>query len=366
MADTYTILRSVVELGYHDQREAWPLQTRVSYLFQEKLKKIIEDECKRADSPGLHYSVNLLDLDLGDIAEDELEHVLPLKLAEALRKTLSGELETIRNRPGANGYVLRRTESTLRLLHHFLTTGELPWNADQNYGTVNEWLNELLKNEPSELVRLLRRVAKHETITRLVQQFADAQLAQLITVLEPSEAEFILGYATNLQKAQQQQPLVKDSTAAFREVRWRVIFNYLLIERGSVFNRRMFVKSTIAQLAAHYNMSYAELISQLAAAARTVVEHSGVFASLPKLLLELEFENEEQQPALQLAEHDTSAALVLLSNYLITGALPAASVLSAAGFMQLVAQLPDTASAALAQLLRKTGVYNGVAERYLF
>lgn len=366
MAETYTIFRSVVELGYYDQREAWPLQTRVSYLFQDKLKKIIEEECKRVDSPDLHYSLNLLDLDLGDIAEDELEQVLPQKLAEALRKTLSGELENIRNRSGSNGHVFRRTESTLRLLHHFLITGELPWNADPKYGTADEWLIELIKNEPSELIRLLRRTAKRETITRLVQQFSDAQLTQLVAVLEPTEAAFILGYATNLQKIQQQQPLVKDSTAAFREVRWRVIFNYLLIERGSVFNRRMFVKSTITQLAAHYNISYSELIIQLAAAARTVVEHSGVFASLPKLLLELEFENEEQQAALPNAEHDKPAALSLLSNYLITGALPAASILTATEFMQLVAELPDTQREALAALLRKTGEHTGVIDRYLF
>jgi Contractile injection system tape measure protein len=366
MAETYTIFRSVVELGYYDQREAWPLQTRVSYLFQEKLKQIIEEECKRVDSPDLHYAVNLLDLDLGDIAEDELEQVLPQKLAEALRKTLGGELENIRNRSGSNGHVFRRTESTLRLLHHFLITGELPWNADPKFGTADEWLIELIKNEPSDLVRLLRRTANRETITRLVQQFSDAQLEKLIAVLEPSETVFILGYARNLQKVQQQEPLVKDSTAAFREVRWRVIFNYLLVERGSVFNRRMFVKSTIAQLAAHYNISYSELITQLAAAARTVVEQSGVFASLPQLLLELEVENEEQQTTQQHAEHDKPAALSLLSNYLVTGALPAVSVLTAAEFMQLVAELPDTQREALAALLRKTGAHNGVAERYLF
>jgi hypothetical protein len=366
MAETYTIFRSVVELGFYDQREAWPLQTRVSYLFQDKLKKIIEEECKRVDSPDLHYAVDLLDLDLGDIAEDELEQELPQKLAEALRKSLAGELENIRNRSGANGHVYRRTESTLRLLHHFLITGELPWNTDAARGTASDWLDELIKSEPSELIRLLRRTAKHETITRLVQQFSDAQLAQLITVLEPSEARFILRYAANLQTVQQQQLPVNDSSAAFREVRWRVIFNYLLVERGSLFNRRMFVKSTIAQLAAHYNISYSELIRRLAIAARAATQQSGVFASLPKLLLELEFENEAQQHAHTTAAPDKPDALALLSNYLITGALPAASMLTAAEFMQLIAQLPETEREALAELLRKTGIHEDAVERYLF
>jgi Contractile injection system tape measure protein len=366
MAETYTIFRSVVELGFYDQREAWPLQTRVSYLFQEKLKKIIEEECKRVDSPDLHYAVNLLDLDLGDIAEDELEQLLPQKLVEALRKSLAGELENIRNRSGTNGHVYRRTESTLRLLHHFLITGELPWNTDAARGTASDWLDELIKSEPSELIRLLRRTAKHETITRLVQQFSDAQLAQLITVLEPSEARFILRYAANLQTVQQQQLSVNDSSAAFREVRWRVIFNYLLVERGSLFNRRMFVKSTIAQLAAHYNISYSELIRRLAIAARAATQQSGVFASLPKLLLELEFENEAQQHAHTTAAPDKPDALALLSNYLITGALPAASMLTAAEFMQLIAQLPETEREALAELLRKTGIHEDAVERYLF
>ncbi|MCU0433361.1 MAG: contractile injection system tape measure protein [Bacteroidia bacterium] len=360
----FAIGRSVFELDFPDQREAWTLQTRVSYLFNDKLKQILEQELRRADVPGLHCVLDSLDLQLGDIAYDDIEKELPERLAQALRNALPEAINELRSQPGSNGMVMRSEENTLRQFQHFLRNGELSWSTEAKKSTPDEWLGELLAHEPKELVKLLRKHSNADVIKRLVYQFSDEQLAALIEVLEPGDARFILRYAAHLDVQHRRKPVVPESEAAFRHTKWQVIFTYLLDTRGSVFNRRMFVKSTIAQLAAHYNMSYATLLAHFATAVREMMPQGGIMPALPQLLLELEMEEQEKNAEAS-GTAPQESMLVVLSRYLLYGSLPAQQKLTLAEFAKAVSQLPFQEPRKLAVVLRRSGSFDGVAERYL-
>lgn len=358
----FAIGRSVFELDFPDQREAWTLQTRVSYLFNDKLRQILEEELRRADVPGLHCILDSLDLDLGDIAYEEIEKELPERLSKALRDALPEAINDLRTQPGSNGVVVRNAENTLRQFQHFLQHGELTWSSEAKQSTPEQWLGELIAKEPQQLVQLLRSAGNNELISRLIYQFSDAQLTSLIEVLEPADARFIIRYANHLTEQHRTKPVVRESEIAFRHTKWQVIFTYLLNSRGSVFNRRMFLKSTLTQLAAHYNMGYAALLAHFSAAAREM-RHEGVH-EFTQLLLELEME--EEGSIVKAAEDKAPAsALPLLRHYLLYGSLPAGNKFTQPAFAKAVAQLPFQQPRQLAAVLRQTGIYAGVPGRYL-
>jgi hypothetical protein len=359
----FAIGRSVFELDFPDQREAWTLQTRVSYLFNDKLKQILEEEMRRADVPGVHCILDSLNIDLGDIAYEEIEKELPERLSKALRNALPEAINDLRTQPGSNGVVVRNAENTLRQFQYFLHHGELTWSTATKQTTPEQWLSELIAGEPEQLVQVLRSSGNSEFISRLIYQFSDAQLAALIEVLEPADARFILRYAAHLTQQHRTKPVVSESDKAFRHTKWHVIFTYLLNSRGSVFNRRMFLKSTLTQLAAHYNMSYAALLAHFSAAARDM-RHDGV-REFTQLLLQLEMEEEASVLTANTDTDESSSTLYLLRHFLLYGSLPAANKMTRQAFTQAVSQLVFKMPRQLAGVLRQTGIYANTPVRYL-
>lgn len=370
MAENYVIGRKVFELAFYDQQEAWSLQTRISYLVRDQLQQLFEQELRRADRSDLHCVLNRLELDLGDVPYDELEQEFPKRFSLALREALPEQLNLLLKGEEADGFVVAQQENKLLLLEQFLSNGQLPWRAGASTtGGPTDWLVQLLRDDSQGLVRMLRRMNKPNHIRRLVLQLTDALLVRIVEVLEPADASFIIRYVADVGKLHRVQPVINQTDTEFRTTQWQVVFTYLLAERGSNFNRRMFMKSTIAGLAAHSNRSYSELLTLLSAAARSTVAQTGVLASLPQLLLELERETWAEHPLPPLQETSSTSRdqeyLQQLRQFLLHGSISPALLLSQLDLMRHTSDLLIRAPQAVATLLRETAHLPGVVLRYL-
>jgi len=67
-------------------------------------------------------------------------------------------------------------------------------------------------------------------------------------------------FSNELTKIQVKETIVKTSNADFKRACGFWVLNYLFTERGTVFNKVAFMKSTIRQMAAHYNIGYHEFV----------------------------------------------------------------------------------------------------------
>ncbi|MEQ4509114.1 MAG: contractile injection system tape measure protein [Dickeya sp.] len=122
---------------------------------------------------------------------------------------------------------------------------------------------------------------------RWAVRFSAAARYRLLTLLEPTEAPFIRDLMAEVSASQSAinahaahapgEPLLTHSL-------WSLTFSYLLVERGSEFNRHSYLEALLRQLAAHHNLSRQTLVEALLQHLRHTTADSEVRRSLLALL----------------------------------------------------------------------------------
>jgi hypothetical protein len=139
--------------------------------------------------------------------------------------------------------------------------------------------------DPDALVAMLRRAASRPAaLRRLAGQLPAPARARLVHLLEPVHGAWIVGTVDAIGKVQSERQVVQDDGRRFGQRLWEFVFNALLVERGSVFNTRSFVRSLVVQLAAHYNMAYRRLLHALVGMAAGLRAPAAGAHSLPAIL----------------------------------------------------------------------------------
>ncbi len=216
------------------------------------------------------FRLDHLEINLGEIPYDKMEELLPDRLRETLTKELKNRitLPTFdpnsierENISSATGF------SLLSLLSHFLATGLFPWWAAGPILTDRDGVIErLLLEEPQAVRQLIVRLGTFSYVRqRLIYQFSEKSLHAIISLLEPEEALFIFSYHQAIVKIQKETQKINEETSEVSRAVWGFILTYLLVEKGSNFNRKAFVKSNLMQMAEHYNLHYEELLKLFAA-----------------------------------------------------------------------------------------------------
>lgn len=121
----------------------------------------------------------------------------------------------------------------------------------------------LIKEQPTLLAQLLRTHAQASVVHRLlVKTFSKRMLKDIIQVIEPRDHHFIvqiLEYSHEvlpLDKTAKQYELNKNSL-------WEFSLEYLLVERGSEFNKISYLGSVLKKIARHENSNYPQLLVNL-------------------------------------------------------------------------------------------------------
>lgn len=102
---------------------------------------------------------------------------------------------------------------------------------------------------PGAASRLLAAGAPEQKYYELVREFL------------PGEYEFIVQYAVNLDRYRERGGLEGRAGGEFRLMKWKFIFSVLTDMPGTAFHRRTFVEKTLCRIAAHYNMTYLDLLT---------------------------------------------------------------------------------------------------------
>lgn len=98
---------------------------------------------------------------------------------------------------------------------------------------------------------------------KLLQQLQEKEIHQLVKVIIPQENDFVISYACLLDKHKDAGTFSGKAGNEFRLLKWEFIFAVLFSMPVSAFSRRQFVYSVLQYLAAHYNLSIADLIHWL-------------------------------------------------------------------------------------------------------
>ncbi|GEM_PF-6932074 len=93
----------------------------------------------------------------------------------------------------------------------------------------------------------------------LSRQFSDGMLADIVHVIDPEASPFIHEIVSRPSLFQQ----IKQAESEVKYQLWEFTLSYLIVERGSYFNKKAYLESLIAQMAAHENRAYVDVLQIL-------------------------------------------------------------------------------------------------------
>ncbi|QJD96211.1 hypothetical protein HH214_10200 [Mucilaginibacter robiniae] len=263
----YSIGRQMFDVNFSQQSQAHQLQDKLSKVFNQQLTHAITSLFDRLIAEDIILQIDQLVIDAGRVDYNDIEKDLTSNIIAALERELTIFLNDQQNTPlrllpSRNNRV---TGNYISVIEYFLLYGTLPWwSRGLKIQPVEDILIYLYQAKAADLKALLLQIGRYDTVQkRMAMQLPVEHIKELIKLLEPGDAEFIFRYHHQITLTQQKQSIIHDHGGHFEKIVWRFILNTLLPSVSGYFNRKMFVKANIAQLAAYYNVSYQELLNVL-------------------------------------------------------------------------------------------------------
>jgi hypothetical protein len=369
----HLIRTQVFEVSFTSKDKSHELQDKISRLFNNSLFEKMEALFDRMIPENRTLRIDSLQIDIGTIPFHWLDEDVAGRIIDKLEQEFLSLL--LRDNTAVAGDEGKPADnhraSSLTLLEYFLLRGTLPWWAGSGSPLTDpaKALELLCSRSPQELRALILRIGQQAAVRlRLVSQFPEPLIRETINVIEPHEAGFIFDYHTEVLRIQYEKQLVKEEHTAFSRAIWLFIITYLIVDRGSHFNRKDFVRSNLRNMAAHYNTSFHELLLLFAGAIRSFDTLLNNTDSLRTIILELSVE--EQHAAIPLipagrgSKTETSASssedqFRLLHYYFMFGSFPywLAGTLTKAELNLLFAELIQSAPQTVESMIRSTAAH---------
>lgn len=231
-------------------------------LFAEKHITAVADRVlMRCDQYGFEIEISKLDIDLGNIPEEDFEQDFERILEEKLEECLLKEILYPARKEDKR---LEEADYQLEALKQFLLHGTMNWNLAKRFSNITELFQQVLKNRTKELSSFLKSYGHFTSLQhRMIYQFEDSSLFDTVKIIAPEEFSFIQSYITFLRIKYAEIPNVPIREEERRVAIWKVVYAYLLSNQSATFNKKLFVRETIVNLASHINLSYGDLLETL-------------------------------------------------------------------------------------------------------
>lgn len=154
----------------------------------------------------------------------------------------------------------------------------------------------------------LRKSSKERS--EIAKQVNQEEFYKLVAYIIPQEKEFIYEYITDTENAYREDPLAGDSRDSFMTSVREFVLTYLLLENTTSFNRKMFLKWQIQQLAQHYNTSFSHVLQFLTHYFKKYHTTKTILFNSLQLLLEEQELTDYEPGALQPTAHKDETMLL--------------------------------------------------------
>lgn len=292
------------------------IQDKIVNMFNYRLQSMLDTVLTSFSVTDSDIGFERIELTLDPIPLDMLEEELLEKTESALRNYFEAAFERLYTRTDAPAYPPANPGNTKQLysvtqtatLAYFLLHGFYPWWEKETKPTLSQrWMDALQEEKKPFTGQLFLLGKKNRVVKRMAYQLSEDALKRTISAVEPTGANSILTFHKHLKTQHKKKPVSagisgRDLTKAV----WEFTLTYLFTEMGGVFNRKMFVKSQIKQIAQRYNTSYKAVLRFLNDGLSRLPENDLKSKSLFLNLKELEEELiSEKKPVQADILHDT-------------------------------------------------------------
>ena len=275
MNTSHRIHRMTADIHFERPMDAVSHQEHLPVLIQQGLASVMEAVFNTL-SPGKEkIHIRKLTVDLGDINFKNFDREMASKLQSCLLDALGREIHSRQTPPSYSFDVL--ADKLIRIIqagsHQDIDPYWIPLIA--THGRATKQL--LLKQGKTPLVR------KH-----IAWLFPKERLRELILLFEPFHHGFIDYFVDRPERLMTWETLRMATPAVFKKQVAEFILAYLFVERGSRFNKKLFLSSVIQQISGHYNIKYTALLFSLIHVFESAKDESPLKKEILAFLLELE------------------------------------------------------------------------------
>ncbi|NOY84873.1 MAG: hypothetical protein GXO96_08665 [Nitrospirae bacterium] len=139
-----------------------------------------------------------------------------------------------------------------------------------------------------------RRIAVRRVLSR---KLSDEMLGDIVTVIDPESRAFVHEIVTRPALFMQTNNKYAEGFKESKTQLWEFTLAYLIIERGSQFNKKSYLGSLLVQMAAHENSRYADLLQDFIHKLDVIEMSSGVKSEMRDLLSSLVAEDDIKKSA---------------------------------------------------------------------
>lgn len=293
-SDSHMIGQVHLDLGFFSVEKNHELQERVSRLFNSEISRQMDLLFSDTIAGDEILQIKQLSLDLGEINYSDLEKELPARIIASLKEKIISFKKQAPEETG-NYKLLDSKRYKLNAIEHYLLTGNLLRKGTDIHSGIESYLVDLLTEDPSLLIRLLKKTGKKERARiRIAWQFREKTIISVINALEPAYRQVLYDYTQELELTDSPVTTIQAQSEDFKRAKYFFALTYLFVEKGSVFNTRNFVRSLLKQLSAHYNMDYREFLLLMT---RQIRQSPGTFSKgLEGYIREIFMEDFELSP----------------------------------------------------------------------
>ncbi len=269
---------------FDSNKEAFAFQSEISKWSKYQMPREIDQVLNKVCPPDKTMIIDTLELDLGKILYDNFHQELPVLFSEKLLEAIQDMLKGSGNRE-SNLKIVSQDQSYFDTLQYFLQFGYVTSGLHQEENLHNI-VELLLTNHKVQSLQMLRELLKEENVRkRIAWQFKDDIIKKVIQELEPSNYTYIIDFTDQVTLIQRKENILNTSLSDFKKNLWFWVFNYLFVERGTMFNKVAFVQSTMMQMARHFNIAYAYLFELIESAVASIDHYKKAeFLSILRIL----------------------------------------------------------------------------------
>lgn len=286
----HIIKKQRYEIILNNSTEAYTYQSKVSHIQAYQINPILEKIMNTYSSPQFLDKFDEITLDLGTISATNFERELTNKIEEALSDFLhnntfqNGDLKIGKRIDLNNGYIQQ--------FEFFLKNGYTNWNSSSSVSPLQIFKKLVLKNK-IELIALLKKQGRKKSIRkRLINHLGGSFLEQIVSGVAGNEGAYINQYCRQIIKNQNSNTFIETNAIDFRNVIWEITLSYLLVDAGSKFNRKSFLKHLIYKVAQKYRLTYQRLLKTMVVEAKVKSDQRGTLIDFERLLINLHDEEE--------------------------------------------------------------------------
>lgn len=265
MTRPHVIEQAVLDIEFDSEDTAFAQQPVLSAFMTNRLMSVMEDVVAEFSSTDLVVQIDALAVDLGTLTSATLLDDMTARFRAQFRSAVQEQLQVLKAGVSDNGRLISQARSASQQIEHFLCTGHLPWQASPGQDRSAEaLLLSVIQSNSESLAHVLTQSARRGTmITRLVSQFRETILADLLRALVPSQAGLLLSCLEELRSTLRHHHVVQVTEAELNTILWERLLNESVSHQGAEGILHRWLKSIATQLAQRDGGDATRLLAQL-------------------------------------------------------------------------------------------------------